>query len=203
MTFNQFKEKYFGKDLEYIIDEIKKEDIWKKRIDILSLCGEINEIINEILGSKKDFITLYLFQKEVIKFNFILKEVTKIKSVPDGMLSEDFDINVFEALYKTSSYARFINKMIEDGLQEVHIEVLEGLYEIFGKNTPTAQELNDMAEQFGGMFKEESPEKLDLIKKILEFNDPTIKQVRDEIFENETIKQVQQGLEEQSKTNKF
>lgn len=192
MNFKEFKEKYFGKSVEEIKKGLmKEENFWKKNNDIISICLDIDKLIEQIITIKKEHPSVFLLQKKMLILRYIFENFTTLESIPENDMAEDYDFIIEEVIFSLSSEARFVNQMVNNGLNELHNIVLENLYEIFNEKTPSTEDIEKMATQLENMFKDESPEKLELIKNILDFNDPTLKEVRDNIYENKTLNKIE------------
>ena len=82
MEFKKMKEKYFGKDINYIKEEIQKEDnFFKTDIDMIKLCIDAENCAREILELDKDFSGLYLFKKKYRIMLYILQNIDNQLSI--------------------------------------------------------------------------------------------------------------------------
>lgn len=194
MNFEDFKKKYFGKDLDFVIEGLKKEDLWKKDIDIVEISIDVDKIIQDVVDINKNAPALYVLKKRYLIYRYIFEKFFKLESAPREMELEDYDIVVEEAIYKLYSEARFVKEMVSAGLEELRNIVLEELYKTFGENIPSSEEIEKIAVQMRDMFKDESPEKLKTIKEILEFNDPSLKEIKDEIYDNPKLNKLEKDL---------
>lgn len=196
MDFKEFKEKYFGKSVEEIKEGLKGENnFWKNDKTMAELCLNVDKLIEMIIQLDKTHLSIYSFQKRTIVLKYILETFTTLKSFPELDTFEDFDISVEEAIYASSSQARFINQMVDDGLQELRNIVLEDLYNIMRDGVPNEEELQRLTQSLENMFKDESPEKLGLIKDILDFNDPSLKKIKEQVYNNPNINEPQKNID--------
>lgn len=195
MDFKEFKEKYFGKSVVDIVKDLMLEtDFWKNDKSMVELCLDIDKLIETIIQLDKTHPSIYSFQKRIIILKYILETFTVLESFPELDTFDDFDVSVEEAIYTVSSQARFINQMVNDGLQELRNIVLEDLYNIMKDGIPNEKELQELTQSLENMFKNESPEKLGLIKDILDFNDPSLKQIKEQVYNNNDMNKLQRDV---------
>jgi hypothetical protein len=194
MKFEDFKKKYFGKDLDFVIEGLKKEDLWKKDVDIVEISSDLDNIIQNIIDIDKDSPTEYVLKRKYLIYRYIFEKFLKLDSVPREMELADYNIVVEEAIYQLYPEARFVKDMVNVGLEELRNIVLEELYKTFNENAPSSEEIEKIAVQMRDMFKDESPEKLETIREILEFNDPALKEIKDGIYNNPKINKLEKDL---------
>lgn len=186
MDFNEFKKKYFKKDFDSIKNGIKNEEnFFKENIDMVKLCVDAGVCADSISNIEKDFPALFSFKKRYIIMLYILKNLTTIELIPEDESFEDYDILVEKAILELNSDAYFFKSIVEDSIAIKQNSVLDELYNTFSKKLPTTEDIQKMKEQLDNMFSNESPEKLNVIKDILEFNDPSLKQIKDIVYNPE------------------
>lgn len=194
MEFKEFKEKYFGKSVDEIVMDLKlNQNFWKNEKDIIEVCINIDGIISNIVALDKNHPSVYLFQKRMIILRYIIENFTTLESVPEIDTFEDYDMAVEEAIYVLSSQARFVKQMVDEGLNEMHNIILEQLYQTFSTAIPNAEELEKLTQSLDDVFKNESPEKLKMIDSILAYNDPAMKELKEEIY-NKNLTKIQQEI---------
>ena len=183
MEFKDFKDKYFGKNIDEIKEGIKEENnFWKNDKEMVDVCLDIDKIIYQILQIDRLHLSIYVLQKKLIILKYIYENFTTLESLPEINTFEDYDVLVEDVIYELSANARFVKELVEEGLKETHIVVLEDLFKIFNTATPSAEELEKLGAQIEGLFKDESPEKLKIIESILEYNDPALKELKSQIY---------------------
>ena len=167
MDFKEMKEKYFGKDINYIKEEIQKEDnFFKTDIDMIKLCIDAENCAREILELDKDFSSLYLFKKKYRIMLYILQNITNIELIPEDENFEDYDSFFEKAILETNSKALFFKEMVEDIIREKQNNILNELYDVFNTKLPSVEEIKEIKASIGDVFSNESPEQLKTIEKI-------------------------------------
>lgn len=180
MDFNELKNKYFKKDFDFVKNGIKNEEnFFKKNVDMVKLCVDAGICADSIFNIEKDFPALFSFKKRYTIMLYILKNLTTIELIPEDESFEDYDIFVEKAILELNSDAYFFKSIVEDSIAIKQNSILDELYNTFNKKLPTTEDIQKMKEQLDKMFSNESPEKLNIIKDILEFNDPSLKQIKD------------------------
>lgn len=196
MDFKDIKEKCFGKTVEQIKEEILQvSDFFKTDIDTVKLCIDAENCAREILEKDKDFTGLYLFTKRYKIMLYILQNITNVELIPEDEAFEDYDIFFETAILELNSKAQLFKTMVEDVIREKKDEIINELYEVFNQGLPTVDDIKEIQTTIGGIFAEESPEKLKTIEGILAYNDPMMKQVKDmvtDINTNEIIEKIQE-----------
>ena len=196
MDFKEMKEKYFGKDINYIKEEIQKEDnFFKTDIDMIKLCIDAENCAREILELDKDFSGLYLFKKKYRIMLYILQNITNIELIPEDENFEDYDSFFEKAILKTNSKALFFKEMVEDIIREKQNNILNELYDVFNTKLPSVEEIKEIKASIGDVFSNESPEQLKTIEKILAYNDPTMKTIKDVVMDVNINTELQNVLE--------
>ena len=191
MEFKEMKEKYFGKDINYIKEEIQKEDnFFKTDIDMIKLCIDAENCAREILELDKDFSGLYLFKKKYRIMLYILQNITNIELIPEDENFEDYD-----SFFETNSKELFFKEMVEDIIREKQNNILNELYDVFNTKLPSVEEIKEIKASIGDVFSNESPEQLKTIEKILAYNDPTMKTIKDVIMDVNINTELQNVLE--------
>lgn len=183
MEFKEFKEKCFGKTVEEIKEILKKEkDFFKTDIELVKLCIEAGNCAEEILNIDKTFVPLYLFKKNYSIMLYVYKELTNLQLIPEDESFSDYDIFVEKAIIELNSNACFFKETVEAIIKESKYETINRLYETFDKGLPSLEDINKMEDNLKNIFSEESPEKLKTIEDILAFNDPSLKQIKDIVY---------------------
>lgn len=196
MDFKEMKEKYFGKDINYIKEEIQKEDnFFKTDIDMIKLCIDAENCAREILELDKDFSGLYLFKKKYRIMLYILQNITNIELIPEDENFEDYDPFFEKAILETNSKALFFKEMVEDIIREKQNNILNELYDVFNTKLPSVEEIKEIKASIGDVFSNESPEQLKTIEKILAYNDPTMKTIKDVVMDVNINTELQNVLE--------
>lgn len=196
MEFKEMKEKYFGKDINYIKEEIQKEDnFFKTDIDMIKLCIDAENCAREILELDKDFSGLYLFKKKYRIMLYILQNITNIELIPEDENFEDYDSFFEKAILETNSKALFFKEMVEDIIREKQNNILNELYDVFNTKLPSVEEIKEIKASIGDVFSNESPEQLKTIEKILAYNDPTMKTIKDVVMDVNINTELQNVLE--------
>lgn len=197
MDFKEIKERFFGKDINYIKEEIQKEDnFFKTDIDMIKLCIDAENCAREILELDKDFSGLYLFKKKYRIMLYILQNITNIELIPEDEDFEDYDSFFEKAILGTNSKALFFKEMVEDIVREKQNGILNELYDVFNAKLPSVEEIKEIKTSIGDVFSNESPEQLKTIEKILAYNDPTMKTIKDVVLDGNINKELQNVLEE-------
>ena len=196
MEFKEMKEKYFGKDINYIKEGIQKEDsFFKTDIDMIKLCIDAENCAREILELDKDFSGLYLFKKKYRIMLYILQNITNIELIPEDEDFEDYDSFFEKAILETNSKASFFKEMVEDIIREKQNNILNELYDVFNTKLPSVEEIKEIKASIGDVFSNESPEQLKTIEKILAYNDPTMKTIKDVVMDVNINTELQNVLE--------
>lgn len=186
MEFKEFKEKCFGKTVEEIKEILKQEkDFFKTDIELVKLCVEAEACAKEISNIDKTFTALYLFKKGYNIMLYIYKELTNLQLIPEDESFSDYDIFVEKAIVESNSNAYFFKETVEEIIKELKYETINKLYETFDKGLPSLEDISKMKDSLKNMFSEESPEKLKTIEDILAFNDPSLKQIKDIVYNSE------------------
>ena len=183
MEFKEFKEKCFGKTVEEIKEILKQEkDFFKTDIELVKLCIDAGNCAEEILNIDRAFVPLYLFKKNYSIMFYIYKELTNLQLIPEDESFSDYDIFVEKAIIELNSNACFFKETVEEIIKESKYETINSLYETFNKGLPSLEDINKMEDNLKNIFSEESPEKLKTIEDILAFNDPSLKQIKDIVY---------------------
>lgn len=195
MEFKEFKEKYFGKSVEEIKEGLMEEkDFWKDDIELVQICINIDFLIEKIIKLKKDHPSIYLIQKRIIILKSVLEMFTTLQSLPEIDSFEDFSIEVEDAIYRLHSKARFVRAMVEDGLKETIVLVLEELYKVMNNQIPNEEQLTKLTKDLDSMFNNLPQEKLDVLNSIMAYNDPALKEIKDGIYNNVEINRLEQNI---------
>ncbi len=185
MEFKEMKERFFGKSVEYIKEELSKEtEFFKDNIDMIKLCIDAGSCADIIMDIDMEFTPLYLFKKKYLIMLYIWENLTNLEMIPEDEAFEDYDIFVEKAILESNSNAFFFKSMVEEIIKEKQNNIINELYSTFSKGLPTTDEIQNMKEQLDNMFSDESPEKLQTIENILAYNDPNIKQIKDFMFDS-------------------
>lgn len=185
MEFKEMKEKFFGKSVDYIKEELNKETgFFKDDIDMIKLCIDAGSCADIIMNIDMEFTPLYLFKKKYLIMLYIWENLTNLEMIPEDEKFDDYDIFVEKAILEINSNAYFFKTMVEEIIKEKKNNVIKELYDTFSKGLPTTEDIQSMKEQLDNMFSDESPEKLQTIENILAYNDPNIKQIKDFMFDS-------------------
>ena len=150
---------------------------------MIKLCIDAENCAREILELDKDFSGLYLFKKKYRIMLYILQNITNIELIPEDENFEDYDSFFEKAILETNSKALFFKEMVEDIIREKQNNILNELYDVFNTKLPSVEEIKEIKASIGDVFSNESPEQLKTIEKILAYNDPTMKTIKDVVME--------------------
>lgn len=190
MEFKEFKELYFGKSIEYIKEELKKdENFFKTDIDMIKLCIDANDCANKILEMDKAFPALYLFKKKYAIMLYILEELTNLEMIPEDESFEDYDAFVEKAILELNSHCYFFKQMVEEIILENKSKVISDLYETFEQGLPSVEQMQELRTSIKDVFADETPENLKMIEDIMAYNDPTMKSIKDIVTTTVDIEQ--------------
>ena len=91
--------------------------------------------------------------------------------------------------------ALFFKEMVEDIIREKQNNILNELYDVFNTKLPSVEEIKEIKASIGDVFSNESPEQLKTIEKILAYNDPTMKTIKDVVMDVNINTELQNVLE--------
>lgn len=203
MTFEDFKKKYFGKNVEEIKEELKSEkDFWKK-INNMDIVLQAQFLSREILNFEHTLDYFYIFQKMYVIFVKGLEMCTNVQNLPEEISFDDYNIIFDKVFEEVNSYYALLKKMINEILQEERENRLDEIYEAINSTSLSTDELEKVQNKMNSMFSEESTDRLQLIESILAYNDPSLKQIKDFIYNPNIVMKNEKNEKVQNKNNKL
>lgn len=169
-----------GKDL----DEVRK--IVNSKVKIVAKDSYIQQFLNiqdiidriDIFDDYDDIVSYLLFKEELI-FNSILNNFTDLEVLPEDAGVNMHNINL-EIILKENEIIKDFCKKVEDALNRRDMLVIQELNQSFSK-LPNIDEIERLKNELSHVFDDTEENKLQQINKILEFNDPTMKMIKDTI----------------------
>ena len=190
MDFKEFKEKYYGMETFKIVPELQdNKEFWKQDVDTIYLCVRIDKLIENIVNLEREQPSLFVLNKKILMYKFILEELTTLTTLPETGDVNEYCIEVEEAFYVVSSKARFIREMVDEGLKETQNIVLNELYKTFS-NLPDEEGLDNLQEKLGSILGGLDSQNLKMISNIMEFNDPSLKAMKDKIYDTKVMENI-------------
>lgn len=171
-VLNDFRE---GKEVEFS-NVVKERDIQ----EIMSIIDDILLGVS-FLNSKKKKLLNKEINKQMAIFFYGLLQCTSLKIEKEDICLENYDIRFEHEILRSSISAQKIIEITNNVFREKRLEVISLLTEEF-KNIPGEESLDKLEEKMTRMFNNRSSEDLKMINNILDYNDPTLKAIKEIIF---------------------
>lgn len=170
-----------GKNINEMADILStKYDLFKEVENIDFFVG-IDETVKQILDIPSNLPSIYLFLKKEKMFFNAIELLTNIHTLPKDISIEELNLNLEYAFRMMNLKFNMFYEMVEEGLKMKTQSILTDLVKVFDTKLPNIKELEEIKDGLDNMFKDESPEKLQMIENILSFNDPTMTTIKDAI----------------------
>lgn len=169
---NDFRE---GKEID-VLSFIEDRDIQ----EIESIVGDVLLGISILNKNIKDTVSKEVNSQMAIFFYGLL-QCTSLEVEKEDITLENYDLKLEDCILKNSYSARKMKEIILNVLQEEKSEVLNLLVKEF-KNIPNEDNLIKLQERMDKMFNNRSSEDLKMINNILDYNDPTLKMIKEMIY---------------------
>ena len=169
---NDFRE---GKEVEFS-NVIKERDIQ----EIMSIIDDILLGVSFLNSKKKELLNKEI-NKQMAIFFYGLLQCTSLKIEKEDICLENYDIRFEHEILRSSISAQKIIEITNNVFREKQLEVISLLTEEF-KNIPGEESLDKLEEKMTRMFNNRSSEDLKMINNILDYNDPTLKAIKEIIF---------------------
>lgn len=140
------------------------------------------EILNDLdrINDGSIPVTEYFMKRSVIYFQ-MLKDYTTLEFLGDNDDSvENYNIAIEEEFKKNVFIKRYY-----EGVNEVyHSQQLIAIKELTNalKNVPSVEDVEKMAKDFDNVLGDKNSEKLKLLNDVMVFNDPSMKMLKDTIY---------------------
>lgn len=169
---NDFRE---GKEVEFS-NVVKERDIQ----EIMSIIDDILLGVSFLNSKKKELLNKEI-NKQMAIFFYGLLQCTSLKIEKEDICLENYDIRFEHEILRSSISAQKIIEITNNVFREKQLEVISLLTEEF-KNIPGEESLDKLEEKMTRMFNNRSSEDLKMINNILDYNDPTLKAIKEIIF---------------------
>ena len=169
---NDFRE---GKEVEFS-NVVKERDIQ----EIMSIIDDILLGVSFLNSKKKELLNKEI-NKQMAIFFYGLLQCTSLKIEKEDICLENYDIRFEHEILKSSISAQKIIEITNNVFREKQLEVISLLTEEF-KNIPGEESLDKLEEKMTRMFNNRSSEDLKMINNILDYNNPTLKAIKEIIF---------------------
>ncbi len=173
-----------GKSVEEInISEILKKDM-NYDLELLTVSMIQNDLIGleGLLDSLGNSVALYM-EKSIVYFD-ILKQYTILKINDGEDIIDNYNIILEEALKKNIFIQRCYQSTKELNLRR-KMNVIDTLSDAL-ENIPDAEEMKNISKDFEKMFSKENEGNLKLLESIATFNDPSMKALKDVVYDSST-----------------
>lgn len=171
-VLNDFRE---GKEVEFS-NVIKERDIQ----EIMSIIDDILLGVSFLNSKKKELLNKEI-NKQMAIFFYGLLQCTSLKIEKEDICLENYDIRFEHEILRSSISAQKIIEITNNVFREKQLEVISLLTEEF-KNIPGEESLDKLEEKMTRMFNNRSSDDLKMINNILDYNDPTLKAIKEIIF---------------------
>lgn len=171
-VLNDFRE---GKEVEFS-NVVKERDIQ----EIMSIIDDILLGVSFLNSKKKELLNKEI-NKQMAIFFYGLLQCTSLKIEKEDICLENYDIRFEHEILRSSISAQKIIEITNNVFREKQLEVISLLTEEF-KNIPGKESLDKLEEKMTRMFNNRSSEDLKMINNILDYNDPTLKAIKEIIF---------------------
>lgn len=171
-VLNDFRE---GKEIEFS-NVVKERDIQ----EIMSIIDDILLGVSFLNSKKKELLNKEI-NKQMAIFFYGLLQCTSLKIEKEDICLENYDIRFEHEILRSSISAQKIIEITNNVFREKQLEVISLLTEEF-KNIPGEESLDKLEEKMTRMFNNRSSEDLKMINNILDYNDPTLKAIKEIIF---------------------
>lgn len=171
-VLNDFRE---GKEVEFS-NVVKERDIQ----EIMSIIDDILLGVSFLNSKKKELLNKEI-NKQMAIFFYGLLQCTSLKIEKEDICLENYDIRFEHEILRSSISAQKIIEITNNVFREKQLEVISLLTEEF-KNIPGEESLDKLEEKMTRMFNNRSSEDLKMINNILDYNDPTLKAIKEIIF---------------------
>lgn len=190
INYLDYLKKINGLSVEEInVDEILKKDI-NYDLEILTVTMIQNDLIEleGLLDSLESSVALYM-EKSITYFN-IIKQYTTLKINNGENIIDNYSIILEEALLKNPFIRRCYQSTRELNFRR-KMSAIDTLNEAL-ENIPNTEDVENMTKNFNELFDSKNKENLKLLEGIVSFNDPSMKNVRDIIYNEKILEKVQQ-----------
>lgn len=173
-----------GKDIEEInISEILKKNI-NYDLELLTVSMIQNDLVDleELLDSLDNSVALYM-EKSIVYFD-MLKQYTTLKINDGEDIVDNYNIILEEALKKNIFVYRCYESTKELNFRR-KMNVVDSLSEAL-ENIPDTEEMRNISKDFEKMFSKENEGNLKLLESIATFNDPSMKALKDVVYDSST-----------------
>ena len=171
-VLNDFRE---GKEVEFS-NVVKERDIQ----EIMSIIDDILLGVSFLNSKKKELLNKEI-NKQMAIFFYGLLQCTSLKIEKEDICLENYDIRFEHEILKSSISAQKIIEITNNVFREKQLEVISLLTEEF-KNIPGEESLDKLEEKMTRMFNNRSSDDLKMINNILDYNNPTLKAIKEIIF---------------------
>lgn len=171
-VLNDFRE---GKEVEFS-NVIKERDIQ----EIMSIIDDILLGVSFLNSKKKELLNKEI-NKQMAIFFYGLLQCTSLKIEKEDICLENYDIRFEHEILRSSISAQKIIEITNNVFREKQLEVISLLTEEF-KNIPGEESLDKLEEKMTRMFNNRSSDDLKMINNILDYNNPTLKAIKEIIF---------------------
>lgn len=170
------------------VEEINTSEILKKDmnydLELLTVSMIQNDLIGleGLLDSLGNSVALYM-EKSIVYFD-ILKQYTILKINDGEDIIDNYNIILEEALKKNIFIQRCYQSTKELNLRR-KMNVIDTLSDAL-ENIPDAEEMKNISKDFEKMFSKENEGNLKLLESIATFNDPSMKALKDVVYDSST-----------------
>lgn len=171
-VLNDFRE---GKEVEFS-NVVKERDIQ----EIMSIIDDILLGVSFLNSKKKELLNKEI-NKQMAIFFYGLLQCTSLKIEKEDICLENYDIRFEHEILRSSISAQKIIEITNNVFREKQLEVISLLTEEF-KNIPGEESLDKLEEKMTRMFNNRSSDDLKMINNILDYNNPTLKAIKEIIF---------------------
>lgn len=183
MEENNYKlllEKIEGKTFEEVKDIVKQDVVVKSKLNYIEQYVEVQDLIDrlEVYDSYDDITGYLLFRNEII-FHSVLINFTNLDVLPEDSGTNKHNIYLEMALKEYVEVNNYYN-IVKDALKRRDVMLIQELNRTFS-NLPNAEEIENIKDNLSHIFDNTSDDRLQQINKILEFNDPAMKVIKDTI----------------------
>ena len=170
------------------VEEINTSEILKKDmnydLELLTVSMIQNDLIGleGLLDSLGNSVALYM-EKSIVYFD-ILKQYTILKINDGEDIIDNYNIILEEALKKNIFIQRCYQSTKELNLRR-KMNVIDTLSDAL-ENIPDAEDMKNISKDFEKMFSKENEGNLKLLESIATFNDPSMKALKDVVYDSST-----------------
>ena len=169
-----------GKTLSEVREIVNNKVKIVQKLNYIQQFLEVQDIIDrlEVFDDYNDVTGYLLFKNELI-FNSILNNFTNLEILPEDAGVTKHNIYL-EMVLKENNEINNYCKIIEESLNRKDMLLIQELNKSFN-SLPSIEEIEKLKGDLSHIFDETGETKLEQINKILEFNDPTMKMIKDTI----------------------